>query len=169
MIMMNCSSIFTMNKKKESTTDRLEEILEQSGADKLTEYLTQEKVYSADREDLFGEYVKSVIREKGFKQKDVFLRAGIDEKSGYKYLSGEKHTSNRDLIIRICLAAHMTLKESERALKLYGLSPLYARLERDAVFIIAFNRRIYDIDEVNEILESHGLEALYEPKMQDGN
>ena len=156
-----------MNRKKETTTDRLEEILEQSGADRLSEYLSQEKVFSSSSNELFGEYVKSLLREKGFKQKDVFLRAGIDEKTGYKYLSGDKHTSNRDLIIRICLAAHMTLKESERALKLYGMSPLYARLERDAVFIIAFNRRIYDIDEVNEILESHGLEVLYQPKMQD--
>ena len=72
-----------MNRKKETTTDRLEEILEQSGADKLTEYLTQEKVYSADRNDLFGEYVKALLREKGVKQKDIFLRAGIDEKTGY--------------------------------------------------------------------------------------
>ncbi len=156
-----------MNRKKETTTDRLEEILEQSGADRLSEYLSQEKVFSSSGNDLFGEYVKSLLREKGFKQKDVFLRAGIDEKTGYKYLSGDKHTSNRDLIIRICLAAHMTLKESERALKLYGMSPLYARLERDAVFIIAFNRRIYDIDEVNEVLESHGFELLYEPRMQE--
>ena len=61
-----------MNRKKETTTDRLEEILEQSGADRLSEYLSQEKVFSSSSNDLFGEYVKSLLREKGFKQKDVF-------------------------------------------------------------------------------------------------
>ncbi|MBR1471140.1 MAG: hypothetical protein IJ600_05805 [Lachnospiraceae bacterium] len=156
-----------MERKKESTTSRLEEILEHSGAEKLGEYFDKQPVYGSDSENVFGEYVKSVIREKNLTQKQVFLGAGIDEKVGYKYLSGDKHTVKRDIIIRICLGAHMSLKESERALKLYGMSPLYAKIERDAALIIAFNRRIYEIGDVNEILSKYDLEPLYDPRMTE--
>ncbi|MBR3102982.1 MAG: hypothetical protein IKH46_04080 [Lachnospiraceae bacterium] len=153
-----------MQKRKETTTSHLDELLEHSGAEVLGTFLKKEPVLNADSDNLFGDYVKKVIREKNLTQKQVFLGAGIDEKVGYKYLAGDKHTSNRDVIIRICLGAHMSLKESERALKLYGMSPLYARIDRDAALIIAFNRRIYEIGDVNEILEKYDLEPLYESK-----
>ena len=49
----------------------------------------------------------------------VFLKADIPERYGYKLLSGEKHTKQRDVILRICYAAEFTLKETQRALRKY--------------------------------------------------
>ena len=72
----------------------------------------------------------------------------------------EKHTKNRDLIIRFCLAGHFLLDEVNRALKLYGMSPLYAKDKRDACLIVAINNRIYELFEIDDLLLKHGLIRL---------
>ena len=72
----------------------------------------------------------------------------------------EKHTKNRDLIIRFCIAGHFLLDETNRALKLYGMAPLYARDKRDACLIVAINNRKYDLYELDSLLKEHGLPKL---------
>jgi hypothetical protein len=72
----------------------------------------------------------------------------------------EKHTKDRDLIIRLCLAGHFNWDETNRALKLYGLSELYAKDPRDACMIVAINNRIYDMYEIDEMLMAKGLKKL---------
>ena len=49
----------------------------------------------------------------------------------------EKHTKNRDLILRFCIVAHFQLNEINTALKLYEMKPLYAKDKRDACIIVA--------------------------------
>ena len=154
-------------KNLEKTTSKLDEMLKNTDVRSFGDYLRECSGDMADGDNPFGEYVKGLLREKGMSQKELFLRAGIDEKTGYKYISGEKHTPQRDIIIRLCLCAKMTLKECSRALKLYGMSPLYAKTDRDAALIIAFNRGIYETDKADEILERYGLEKLYEPVMRE--
>ena len=70
--------------------------------------------------------------------------------------------SDRDLIIRLCLAGHFNWDETNRALKLYGLSELYAKDPRDACIIVAINNRIFDMYEIDEMLTEQGLDKLSE-------
>ena len=72
----------------------------------------------------------------------------------------EKHTKNRDLILRLCIAGHFNWDETNRALKLYGLSELYAKDPRDACIIVAVNNRIYDLAEINDMLTERKLQPL---------
>ncbi len=72
----------------------------------------------------------------------------------------EKVTKNREVIIKISLAGHILLDEINTALKLYGMIPLYAKDQRDACIIVAVNNRIYEIDEIDEILKEHNFESL---------
>ena len=72
----------------------------------------------------------------------------------------EKHTRDRDLIIRFCIAGHFNWDETNRALKLYGFTELYAKNSRDAVLIVAINNRIYTLYDIDELLLEHGLECL---------
>ena len=58
-----------------------------------------------------------MLKEKRITQQMVFLKADIPEKYGYKLLSGEKHTRQRDIILRICYAAELTLEQTQRALR----------------------------------------------------
>ena len=93
----------------------------------------------------FTDYMRMKFQEKDISQQNVFLAADLPERYGYKLISGEKRTLQRDVILRICLAAEFRLEEVQEALVLYGMAPLYARIPRDCAFIVAFNNRIYDI------------------------
>ena len=107
------------------------------------------------------------MKEKGITQQTVFLRADIPERYGYKLLSGEKRTKQRDVILRICYAAEFTLNETQRALKKYGLPELYAKIPRDAFLMIVFNERPGNVIEVNEFLEKNNMEPLRTSGVQD--
>lgn len=74
----------------------------------------------------FTDYMRMKFREKGITQKDVFIAADLDDKTGYKLISGEKHTLQRDTILRICLAARFSPDETQEALILYGFAPVRA-------------------------------------------
>ena len=111
--------------------------------------------------------IKSVLREKGITQQIAFLKADIPERYGYKLLSGEKHTRQRDVILRICYASGFTLKETQRALRKYGMPELYAKISRDAMIMIAFNERPGSIIDVNALLKEHGMEPLRTSGIQE--
>ena len=105
--------------------------------------------------------MRSMFKRKGIKQQDVFLAADISEGYGYKLIAEEKRTRQRDLILRLCLASGFSLEETQRALKIYGMAPLYPRMRRDAVLIVAINTGNYEIAIVDEMLAKHGMEPLY--------
>ena len=111
-------------------------------------------------EEAFSLYMKELLAEKKIKQQTVFLNADIPERYGYKLLSGEKHTKQRDVILRICYAAELTLEETQRALKKYEMPELYAKLPRDALLMIMFNERPGSIIDVNALLKENGMEPL---------
>ena len=142
------------------TTDDLEHILGQTSAANIEAYLTENAESLLTEERPFSAYMHSMIKKYGKTQQEVFLQADFPERFGYKLLSEEKHTKQRDYILRICYAAGMDLEETQRALKLYGMSPLYARIPRDAVLMIAFNRRLGSVLDVNALLASHKLPTL---------
>ena len=114
------------------------------------------------REDLitsprpFADYMRMKFREKSVLQQNVFLAADLSENYGYKLIAEEKHTRQRDTILRLCLAAHFRLEEVQEALLLYGMAPLHGRFPRDAVLIVAIQNGVYDMREVNALLESCG-------------
>ena len=100
----------------------------------------------------FAEYMRAKFRDKGVLQQNVFLAADISENYGYKIIAEEKHTVQRDIILRICLAAQFNLDETQKALILYGMAPLYWLLPRDIVFMAAIVHKVYDIHQVNDVL-----------------
>lgn len=142
------------------TTEKLENILKNAYTFEAGKYLKEQEDNLLQEERPFSAYIKKLIKEKSLRQQDIFIQADIPERYGYKLLSEEKHTRQRDVILRICYASELTLEETQRALKLYGMSPLYARIPRDAVLMIAFNRRCGNILDVNAMLKEQGMELL---------
>lgn len=142
------------------TTGTLTNILKRTKPEKVEEYLEENANELFSGEKPFSVYMRNMIREKGIRLLDVFLRADISEGYGYKLISGEKHTRQRDVILKLCLGAGFTLEEAQRALKIYGMSPLYARLSRDAVLISAVSSGVTDIAEVNRLLARNGQSLL---------
>lgn len=149
------------------STEELENILKSTHAEDVSDYLNDnnDSLITSDRP--FAEYMRMMIKEKKLYQQNIFIESDIPDRYGYKLLSEEKHTRQRDVIIRICYAAHFTISETQRALKIYGMSPLYAKSPRDAVLMIAFNTRPGSIFDVNELLESNGMDSLRSCGLQD--
>lgn len=108
----------------------------------------------------FPAYMDALISRKNMKRQDIFQKADLPQKYGYKLLTGETHTTDRDKLLRICIAMGMTLRETQKALTLYGMAPLYAKNKRDVVFIIALNKGVSSVDTVNEWLSENGEAEL---------
>lgn len=149
----------------EKNTDELEKVLQSTHIKNFNSYCRENT--GSPAEETFPVYMKDIFREKNLTQQLVFLRADIPERYGYKLLSGEKRTRQRDIILRICYAAELSLSQTQRALKKYEMPELYAKLPRDALLMIIFNERPGDIIEVNEILKEHGMETLRTSGLQN--
>ena len=108
----------------------------------------------------FADFMRERLRDKGILQQNVFLAADLPERYGYKLLSGQKRTRQRDVTLRLCLAAKFTLEEADAALILYGMAPLSAHLPRDAAFLVALQSRLFDIHAVDALLRENSLPPL---------
>ena len=141
-------------------TDELNSLLENMKPEELDSYFKENRAFLADDKKAFYYYMRNVLDEKNIKLKDVYSFAGISESYGGQILRMEKHTANRDMIIRLCIAGHFNLIEINRALKYYGMRELYSKDPRDVCLILAVNSRKYDFAEIDEILTGQGLSKL---------
>ena len=149
------------------STDELEKILGKTHLNDLSDYLGKNAESIINNEYAFHDYMRELIKKKNLKQQDVYLAADIPEKYGYKLLSGEKRTRQRDVILRLCYAAEFDLDETQKALKLYRMPELYAKIPRDAVIMIAINERPGSIIDVNSFLKKNGMDTLRPSGVQD--
>ncbi|MBQ3263149.1 MAG: hypothetical protein IJH52_08235 [Oscillospiraceae bacterium] len=108
----------------------------------------------------FAAYMRGKLREKGILQQEVFLAADLSENYGYKLIAQEKHTRNRNVILRLCIAARLTPEETREALTLYGMAPLHGRIARDVVLLSALAFGLRDVHDVDALLRSCGLTPL---------
>ena len=140
------------------TTRELENVLLNTHSENVDQVIESEGSNIFDLQ--FSNYFKDLLLQKKITQQKLFIDSDISEKYGYKILSGEKHTKQRDTILRLCYAGHFNVDETNRALTLYGMAPFYVRLKRDALLMVAFNDRIGDILDLNEYLIRNGEKPL---------
>ena len=145
---------------QEKLTGELNDILENMKPDQLNRYLKENRKYMADREKAFYYYFTDVLAEKNIKLKDVYITVGVTESMGSKIVRMEKHTKDRDMILRLCLAGRFSWDEMNRALRLYGFNELYAKDPRDACIIVAVNNQMYDLGDLDDILIAHNLKKI---------
>lgn len=151
----------------EKSTEELNNILGSTHAKNFESFLENNQGSFIDEENAFGTYVKELFKTKKLTQQTVFLKADIPERYGYKLLSGEKRTRQRDIILRICYAAGFTLTETQTALKKYNMPELYPKIPREALLMIIFNERAGSIIDVNELLQKNKFEPLRSSGVQD--
>ncbi len=108
----------------------------------------------------FTEYMRERFRIKGVSQRILFQQTGISERYGYKLISGEKHTSNRDIIVKLCIGAGFCVAETDHALMLYGMSPLRPFSGRDGILSQAIMTGLNDVYEVSDMLSAAGYGGL---------
>lgn len=135
------------------TTDELLNTLRSAEPESLSDFFSENKDRMMPSKYPFAFYLRELLGHYGITQREILEKAGFSLTYGYRLLSEERHTKQRDYILRICIAAGFTLEETQRLLTLYGMSPLYPRFPRDAVLINAISAHITDICKVNEMLE----------------
>ncbi len=153
-----------MDQKK--TTD-LEKILENVKTDQFEDFQKTYRSEMIESGDSFVVYFREVLQEKHLTQQTVFIRADVPERYGYKLLSGEKRTRQRDVILRLLYAADFTLDETQKFLRMYELPELYAKIPRDALLMIIFREHTRNILEINELLKGKGFDPLRTSGVQD--
>lgn len=151
----------------EKLTSDLSDVLGKTHIADFDKYCKENKESMNKDQGAFSEYVKKLLNQKGITQQMVFLKADIPERYGYKLLSGEKHTRQRDVILRLCYAAEFTIEETQRALEKYEMPQLYPKIPRDALLFIIFNERPGSIIDVNAILKEKGFEPLRTSGVQE--
>lgn len=145
---------------QEKSTYEVEEILKSMRPEQLQQFYKENTHNMVDANKAFYYYMKDIVEAKNIRFKDMYILAGVSESYGEKIIRMEKHTKSRDLLIRLCIAGHFSIVETNKALKLYGMNTLYSKDKRDAALIVALNNRIYDLFEIDDILEKQGLLKL---------
>ena len=149
------------------TTKELEDILEHTHPNDIENFVKANEDELLDGDRNFMKYMNEKLREKGLQKQDVLLRADISQGYGYKLLTEEKVTKQRDIILRICYAANFTLKETQQALKIYQMDILYARNPRDALLMTFFNEHPGSIIDINEMLLANKMMPLRSSGMHE--
>ena len=137
----------------EKSTKELADILGKTHLSEFDQYCKDHKESMKAGKDMFSIYIKNILSEKGMTQQAVFLKADIPEQ--------------RDVILRICYAAELSLAETQRALQNYEMPVLYAKIPRDALLMIIFNERPGSIIEVNALLKENNMAPLRTSGSQD--
>jgi hypothetical protein len=63
-------------------------------------------------------------------------------------------------VLALCIGAGMNYSQTQRALEISGLAPLYPKNERDVRIAIAINHGLDNVMEVNDILYEFGQELI---------
>ena len=146
--------------KWKNMSNKLEEKLIKFHVDNISDFFSENKEEMVNDDFAFASYMRQKFKEKGVSQQEIFLYADIPERYGYKLISQQKHTKQRDIILRICYSAFFTLEETQKALRLYFMPEMYVEYPRDALLMVIFKDRPGDIIEVNTLLKKNGMQPL---------
>lgn len=114
--------------KREILTDELLDRLLASGS--IDAYLDEER----PRDYEFVDYLRFLLARHGLKRADVARASGVNATVVYDVFSG-KSRPGRDHAVRLAFGLGCDLRETQRLLRLAGLSELYCRQRRDAIVI----------------------------------
>ena len=140
-----------------STTGKLAEVLSTiDNTQDMEKFMEQPKV--TDSFKTFPEYYRSLPKVKETTDSALIELSGIERSYYYQIMKGKRHPS-RDKILRLCIGAGLTLRETTRALELSENAPLYPKSRRDIIITVAINQSATVID-TNLLLFEYGEKAL---------
>ena len=144
----------TMN---QSTTKQLAEILAKIESPReMEQYMEIPRVKDSFRN--FAEYFRSLPAVHSMDSAELIQRSGLERSYFYQVMKGTRNPG-QDKVLRLCLGAGLSLKETTRALELSGNAVLYPRKRRDIILTVAINQKA-GVDEANLLLFKYGEEPL---------
>ena len=136
------------------STDELFELIQSSRS--------LETFYEDAGENLSGirayEYLAQLLDERNLMKQAVIEAANLERSTGYLIFSGQRNPK-RDSLLRIALAMQLSLKQTQRLLKIAQRGELYPKNRRDAAIIYGIHHRL-DLIEVEMLLDGIGEKLL---------
>ena len=141
------------------STDDLYHTLNQiRTAEELEAYLAELK--SSKKEMNLSEYLNYIISIKKMELKDIVSGCGLEPHYAYQIINGNKSNPSRVKVIALCIACHMTLRETQHALEISHNGILYPRDTGDAIIIFNINQENWSVLSINVQLHNEGLPIL---------
>lgn len=91
------------------------------------------------------------IREKNLKDPEVYKAAHIDRRLFSKIMSDKNYKPSKDTAVALILSLRLTVDEANDMLERAGYTLSHSN-KRDVIIEYFISRRIFDIDDINEIL-----------------
>lgn len=141
----------------ESTTRKLAEILSDiDSTNEMDQYMEHPKVVTGFQG--FPQYFRSLPAVLKMDNGELIQRSGLERSYFYQVMKGTR-SPGRDKVLRLCLGAGLSLKETTRALELSENAVLYPRNRRDIIITVAVNQKA-GVDDTNLLLYKYGEEPL---------
>ncbi|MBQ9234432.1 MAG: helix-turn-helix transcriptional regulator [Lachnospiraceae bacterium] len=141
----------------ESTTKQLNEILSKINDTKSMEcFMTNPKI--TDEYKTFIKYFRSLPQVQKLTDSDLINLSGIEKSYYYQIFKGTRNPS-RDKVLRLCIGAGLSMRETTRALELSQLAPLYPKNRRDIIISVAINQHASVLD-TDTLLDKYNEEPL---------
>ncbi|RIW27806.1 hypothetical protein D3H55_22615 [Bacillus salacetis] len=131
---------------------------EQLEAD-FPKYSSLEEFIIENEQPSFRQELFSHIDEKGLKDPEVYKRAGMDRQHFSKIRSNPDYRIGRNPAIALSLALQLDLDEAEELLNTAGYSLSFSD-PFDLVIRFCFEKKIFGLIDVNELLDSVNLKPL---------
>lgn len=144
--------------QEESTTSLLN-ILNQTSTDDMKNYIEQHGSTEPNTA-IFSEYI---AKQNGTMNAAQIIRncAGhISRSYANEVLNGTKTNASRDVVLMLCIGAHMDRKMTRRILANYGHRDLYPKDTRDIIIATYINNKEFDILRINDELNQYQLPIL---------
>ncbi len=101
---------------------------------------------------------KRAFSELEIKKADVISKADIGYTYFYDILRGDKHPT-RNILIKLFLAAGLSLKTCQEILFVYDWAYLYPDVKRDSIIIYAISNNL-TLSQTNELLKKYNEQPL---------
>jgi len=102
----------------------------------------------------FSQYYNDILAEKNITLADARKQSGLSKDYAYGIINGHSKNPSKNKVLALCVAAHMTIDETNKALRLTNNSCLDVRNVRDACIVFYINKGIYDVIKINQFIES---------------
>ena len=141
----------------ESTTRKLSDVLSNiDNTRDMEKFMEEPKVTDSFKN--FPEYFRSLDAVQKMESSELIGKSGLERSYYYQVMKGTR-SPGRDKVLRLCLAAGLSLRETTRALELSGNAPLYPKNRRDIILTVSVNQSA-SVDDANLLLYKYGEEPL---------
>mgnify|MGYP002624764203 CR=1 FL=1 len=142
------------------TDELLQELLDSTSPDA---YL--DKAELPDR--TLADYLADLLRDRSMTRAEVIRASGVNATFAYHVFNGQRNIG-RENAIMLAFGLRCTLRETQRLLRLAGVSELWCKVPRDAVIIFCIDRGKTRA-ECDDELFARGMDTLVRPETSGGH